>query len=436
MLGLAVRLLRHVGAPSLLWSAVSFCSLALAGCAKKPTELAKLELGSAPADMPIKLGHVFDGKLELLGAKVVTPPQGLKVNGHVQVSLYWRKRGSLPVGFRLFTHVLDDAGERVLNLDATGALRKQELGRPLYPPSSWEDGKVYVDSFAFWVPALVRTDSIRVVCGVFREGERLRIDGRKAGPEAERAQVVKLSLVRPVPNSASGAVPMLLLQPRIAPIEIDGKLEEPAWAQAAKAGPFVNAATGQAATSREVTGSVKLLYDDDALYLGFDVIDEDLRGGFDPSADDPHLWLKDTVEIMIDPDGDGDNLDYYEIQVGPQNLVFDSHFDAYNSPRAEPNGPFGHQEWSAKLKSAVQLRGTLDDQVEDDGYSVELSIPWASFSRAKRLPPTPNDTWRMNFYVVENNGGSAWSPILGQGNFHKASRFGRVRFAGRPSSRP
>jgi hypothetical protein len=36
----------------------------------------------------------------------------------------------------------------------------------------------------------------------------------------------------------------------------------------------------------------------------------------------------------------------------------------------------------------------------------------------------------MNFYAMQNNGGVAWSPILGQGNFHKAARFGRVRFVG------
>jgi hypothetical protein len=30
---------------------------------------------------------------------------------------------------------------------------------------------------------------------------------------------------------------------------------------------------------------------------------------------------------------------------------------------------------------------------------------------------------------MKNNGGTAWSPILGQGNFHRASRFGRVRWA-------
>ena len=64
----------------------------------------------------------------------------------------------------------------------------------------------------------------------------------------------------------------------------------------------------------------------------------------------------------------------------------------------------------------------------DEGYVVEMAIPWASFQKAKRTPPKPEDIWRMNFYAMQDNRGVAWSPILGQGNFHKASRFGHVRF--------
>ena len=30
---------------------------------------------------------------------------------------------------------------------------------------------------------------------------------------------------------------------------------------------------------------------------------------------------------------------------------------------------------------------------------------------------------------MQDNGGVSWSPILGQGNFHKASRFGKVLWA-------
>jgi hypothetical protein len=155
-----------------------------------------------------------------------------------------------------------------------------------------------------------------------------------------------------------------------------------------------------------------------------------VRGGFKKEDKDPHLWTKDTVEIMVDPDGDGDNQNYYEIQINPQNLVFDSQFDAYNQPKKDPDGPFGHQEWSAKLKSAVSVRGTLDEAGDkDEGYVVEALLPWKSFSKAKKVPPAIGDTWRMNFYAMQDNGGVAWSPILGQGNFHKASRFGRVLWA-------
>jgi hypothetical protein len=176
-----------------------------------------------------------------------------------------------------------------------------------------------------------------------------------------------------------------------------------------------------------VQGTARLLWNDENLFVGFEVTDKNVTGGFDKDAKDPHLWTKDTVEIMIDPDGDGDNKDYYEIQVNPQNLVFDSQFDDYNKPKTEPDGPFGHQEWSAKLHSAVVVDGTVDKPGDEDkGYTVEIGIPWSSFGKAKKAPPQLGDRWRINLYAMQDNSGVAWSPILGQGNFHKASRFGKV----------
>lgn len=378
--------------------------------------------------MSLKLQVELGGAVELLGAKL-TPTQGLKPGSRVELVLYWRKKASVPRGFALFTHLLDEAGERILNLDGTGPLRKLRNGEPVYPPSAWEEGKVYVDQVSFWVPATVRTDTVRIVCGLFRGEERLPITG--GAQKGERVRVATLAIKRPLPASAF-ATPTIWVPLRLpaSPIVIDGKLDDASWARAATTGSLVNVGTGDAPTGRELSGSVKLVYDEQSLYVGFEVFDEDVRGGFDPAVPDPHLWTKDTVEVMVDPDGDGDNRDYYEIQVGPQNLVFDSTFDAYNVPYVAPDGPYGHQEWSANLQSAVQVQGTLDDTREDDGYVVEMAIPWASFAKAKRTPPTPEDTWRMNFYAMQDNGGVAWSPILGQGNFHKASRFGRVRFVG------
>jgi hypothetical protein len=211
-------------------------------------------------------------------------------------------------------------------------------------------------------------------------------------------------------------------------IKVDGKLDEPAW-EAAQELRFVDVTSGLPNKTLPVNGSARLLWNAQNLYVGFTVQDKDIVGGFPKGAKDPHLWTKDTVEIMVDPDGDGDNENYYEIQVGPQNLVFDSQFDKYNEPKKEPDGPFGHEEWSSALKSAVVVDGTLDkSDDEDKGYVVEIMIPWKSFDKAKQVPPASGDVWRMNFYGMQNNSGVAWSPILGQGNFHKASRFGKVTF--------
>jgi hypothetical protein len=395
-------------------------------CAKKPPPPAGVVVQAVPADLPIKLDLELGGAIELLGARL-EPATGLKPGSRVELTLYWRKRASLEDGFRLFTHVLDEAGERILNLDGVGLLRKPgSRGEPLYPPSDWQDGVVYVDKQAFTVPATVRTDSISVVAGLYRDEERLPVT--RGRHQQDRGLVAKAAVTRALPHTV---VPNLWLPRRrpAAEIVIDGKLDDGAWVTAATPGPLVNAGTGEPPSGHDVAGQVKLLFDDESLYLGFDVHDEDVRGGFDPQQRDPHLWTRDTVEVMLDPDGDGDGYDYYEIQVNPQNLVFDSQFDNYNEPKVEPNGPFGHQQWSSQVKSAVVVRGTLDDDKEDDGYVVEMAIPWASFGKAKRVPPQPADVWRMNFYVIQNNGGVAWSPILGQGNFHRAIRFGRVRFS-------
>lgn len=221
-----------------------------------------------------------------------------------------------------------------------------------------------------------------------------------------------------VPRLAAGTAPV-----------IDGKLDEALWSAAPTTGELVEVGTGRPNRSADLGGAVRLAWDDTFLYVGFEARDRTVRGGWPAGAVDPHLWEKDTIEVMLDPDGDGDNVDYYEIQINPQNLVFDTRYDGYNRPNGNGRGPFGHEDWSAKLESAVVVHGTIDDDADADrGYTVEARIPWSSFDKAERAPPSPGNSWRMNFYAMQDNGGVAWSPILGQGNFHRASRFGRVRW--------
>jgi hypothetical protein len=397
------------------------------------SELEKLKpyiLDQAPNDMTAKLDINFENKVRIVGYKI--EPAGTAGPGtDVKLTMFWKVDDKLDDGWSLFTHIVDSNNERILNIDNVGPLREVKESHQALWPSAWEKGKVYADEQSFRVPDDVKTADFAITTGIWKGDARLKVVSGPADAE-NRGIVVRMKTGvenKPVQHTELPQVRAMKLAKNVK-INIDGKLDDEAWKTAVVTRPFVDVGTGNANTAFPVNGTVKLAWDDTSMYLGFQVEDPDIIGGSPKDAKDPHLWNKDTVEIMADPDGDGDNNDYYEIQINPQNLVFDTQYDGYNVPKTDPDGPFGHQDWSAKLKSAVVVDGTLDKPGDKDkGYTVEVAIPWSSFTKAKNHPPKAGDEWRMNFYAMKNNSGVAWSPILGQGNFHKASRFGRVVWA-------
>jgi hypothetical protein len=142
---------------------------------------------------------------------------------------------------------------------------------------------------------------------------------------------------------------------------------------------------------------------------------------------DPHVWGKSSgVELVLQPGDPGDNRDYYELQVDVGGAVFDSHFDDYNAPITGAGAAkiFGHQDWSSGVERAAYV-------ARSSFYSVEILLPWRAIAGARvASPPRPGDVWRLNLYSFRDGQrhSLAWSPLRGQGNFHRASRFGRVRF--------
>lgn len=389
-------------------------------------------LPAAPGDVGTRLDIDFEGKVKLLGYKI-TPAGSASPGAEVKLTLYWQATENIGDGWNLFTHVLDAAGERILNVDNVGPLREWVDNHQALAPSFWEKGKVYVDEQTFRLPDQIASHEIKIVTGIWKGDARLK---PISGPHDNDNRAIVSTLKTGAPKSPKPTANQAIKSLRVdrlakgATIKIDGKLDEEAWKSAAVAGPFVNVGDGAAVPDNAaVKGTSKLTWDDKNLYVAFEIQSKHIVGGFPKDAKDPHLWEKDTVEIMIDPDGDGDNVDYYEIQINPQNLVFDTRYDKYNEPKDDKKGTFGHMEWSAQLKSAVVVDGELDKADKGKAYVVEASIPWTSFDKAKQKPPKPGDTWRMNFYGMKNNGGVAWSPILNQGNFHRASRFGRIQWA-------
>lgn len=202
---------------------------------------------------------------------------------------------------------------------------------------------------------------------------------------------------------------------------IDGRLDDPAWQDAPWTEPFVQTMTGAPGQPRT---RARLTWDAEFLYAAFEVEDDYLRA--DLSGQDPHLWTQDTVELMIDPDGDG--LNYFELQLAPSGETFDTRYDSRRVPQ-----PFGHLRWESGIEGAIALRGTLNDDAADEGYTAELRIPWSAFDAGQTPagPPSAGDTWRLALYVLdarpEGQGGVGWSPPM-VGDFHVPERFGRLVF--------
>jgi hypothetical protein len=192
------------------------------------------------------------------------------------------------------------------------------------------------------------------------------------------------------------------------PPQIDGRLDDAAWAQVDWTADFVDI-TGDSALAPRYRTRAKLLWDSQYLYIGADL-------------EEPHLWAslteRDAViyhdndfEVFIDPDGD--THDYYELEINALGTVWDLLLTA-------PYRDGGHavDGWDiAGLKSAVHLDGTLNDPSDiDRGWNVELALPWRALEECaahSSFPDDPYEVWRINFSRVQ------WTLDIEQSGYRK-----------------
>jgi hypothetical protein len=421
-----------------LWSLLAVACVGSKGLSSEEKERLKANvLDTAPADVQHKLDVNFEGKVHLIGYKL--EPESAHPGQEVKLTYYWRCDDTLEEGWLLFTHTKDEASGKTGNLDYVGPLRDEKGGgHQVLGPERWEKGKVYVDQQTYRIPDDVHGD-VGIYVGIWKGDARLRI---VSGPNDgnDRALVAKINtgVIANAEEHRVNDVPSLVVNKLAASakITIDGKADEPDWGGAVTTGAFVDVGTGKPNTSLPVNASAKLLWDAKNLYVFVQVRQTDFYTGFKDAksqpenftvAGQPKLWNKDSIEMIVDPDPTGESSDSYEIEINPQNKVYESQFGSRAPPSGDASGPSGHEDWDPKLKSAVQIQKGSDGKAT--GYDVEAAIPWAAYAKAANHPPKAGDVWRVNLYGIHSDAGVAWSPILGQGDFHKTSRFAKVTWA-------
>lgn len=206
-----------------------------------------------------------------------------------------------------------------------------------------------------------------------------------------------------------------------APPVIDGDLSDPAWRQVPWTRDFLRSLANQ--TPRQRTRA-KLAWDDQNLYLAFDVTDDDIVTPY--THDDDPLYQSEVAEIFID--ADDDQRTYDEIELSPADKLFDASFLARRQGM--------DLGWSSGARHAVKLFGTLnrsDDQ--DRGWTAELAIPFARLTKVPHVPPRVGDRWRFDLFRLDHGrGGSdgmALSPVM-IGDFHNLAKYAHLRFRGPP----
>jgi hypothetical protein len=205
-----------------------------------------------------------------------------------------------------------------------------------------------------------------------------------------------------------------------APLTIDGRLNEPAWA----ATPAMTLQfLWESQTGPKQMTRARLLWDAQALYVGFDADDTDITAQFQ-QRDDP-TFRDDAVEIFINPDPKQETV-YYGFEMNARGVLYD--YLNYNSrtlfKRFDATG----------VQIATSLRGSLNVRNDtDSGWSLEAMIPWGNFEELSRRPPVAGTVWKANLNrwdgVQPDRRMSIWSDPQNSDSWpHVPARFGEIVF--------
>lgn len=224
------------------------------------------------------------------------------------------------------------------------------------------------------------------------------------------------------------------------PPRIDGKIRPSEWRKSSWTENFADI-TGKTELIPSQRTRCRMLWDDEYLYIAAKMEERDLWATL--KERDAIIFHDNDFEIFIDPNNDTEQ--YFEIEVN----AFGTIMDLLMSKPYRKGGTYDIH-WNGGMKSAVMVKGTLNDNRDKDRYwTLEMAIPFKGLERPGRISqPKSGATWRINFsrvqWTLEPNGTGyqkkkepdgrnlpednwVWSPI-GEVNMHIPENWGFLIF--------
>lgn len=194
---------------------------------------------------------------------------------------------------------------------------------------------------------------------------------------------------------AAAAPPAVTPVRAATPPQIDGRLDDPVWASAARITSFTQQQPTEGAPASEAT-EVLLVYDATQIYIGVHVRYSDVSLVRANRSDRDQTSGDDTITVSIDPFRDAQRA--YAFSVNGFGVQADSLF------MANPSGTSVDTSWNALYQAAGQL--------VEDGWTAEMAIPFKSL----RYPAVePGTAHRWGFQVQRDIRGknelATWAPL-------------------------
>ncbi len=180
-----------------------------------------------------------------------------------------------------------------------------------------------------------------------------------------------------------------------APLQIDGRLDEPAWQRVPWTKDFVDI-EGSLKPKPRFRTRAKMLWDGDYFYFGAELEEPDIWATL--TRRDSIIFYDNDFEVFIDPLGDT-HL-YYELEMN----AFGTEWDLLLVRPYRDGSPAVHSWDIQGLKTKIHIDGTINQPGDKDkGWSVEIAMPWEVLKECVpgKKSPVAGDQWRINFSRVE-----------------------------------